>query len=323
MKKFYILATLFITSFGGLRAQDQITNGFETFNLNPDSFDNGSAGLGDFYEFETVFDNNYDTTFFSWSGFAISNMTDILTPGWGNQYSAYTGGGYNSTNYAVYYPYLGESIHFNSWVSAPQSMRITNTTYAALSMRDGDGYGKKFGDSLNADGVLDGTNGEDYLKVWIIGTVDGINTTDSVEFYLADYRFADDSLDYIVDTWVEVDLTPLMDAQHIHFRFESSDTNEYGIRTPTYFAMDDLKYDTYGGLEEMNLELNAYPNPVSNTLNVISDEGLIEISDMSGKVVYSMITSGNCSVDFSAFNYGIYMLKLSNSKGTTVRKLIK
>lgn len=321
MKKIYLSVFLLVSSISLLSAQTLVSD-FETFSLTADSYDNGSFGNPDFLEYDVLYENNYDTTWQSWSGFSISTMTDTLTPGWSNQYSAYTGGGFNSSTYGVYYPFLGEGIQLFAESSEPLSLMITNTTYAALSMRDGDGYGKKFGDTLNADGVVDGTNGGDFFKVWIIGSYSGFKT-DSIEFYLADYRFAEDSLDYIIDEWVELDLTPIGFVDRIDFRFESSDTNEYGIRTPMYFAMDDFTYNAYAGLKETDLNLSVFPNPMSDILYVSGDHGTIEISDMSGNILRSMTVNESQSIDVSDFPYGIYLMKLSNSKGSAVRKLVK
>ena len=64
-----------------------------------------------------------------------------------------------------------------------ESLMVTNTTYAALSMRDGDSFAKKFGGPSGND--------PDYFRLTITGKDSGGSTIGSVEFYLADYRFAD------------------------------------------------------------------------------------------------------------------------------------
>ena len=73
-----------------------------------------------------------------------ANVTDVTTQGFGNQYSAYnlpSGGGDNSPNYAVGYVDSFDAVTPTITLPAgtkPQSARITNTTYAALIMLDGD-----------------------------------------------------------------------------------------------------------------------------------------------------------------------------------------
>ncbi len=109
---------------------------------------------------------------------------------------------------------------------------ITNTTYAALSMRNGDQFAKKFG---GADG-----NDADFFKLIISGYSGGIATGNEVEFFLADYRFGDNSQDYILDDWTFVDFSALGTADEVRFDFASSDTGMFGINTPKYFALDNL-----------------------------------------------------------------------------------
>src|SRR5262249_54870122 len=75
---------------------------FEDLKLAPESFYNGSDLAGGFVSEGAFFNNNYNPTFGSWSGWSYSNITDVTTPGFMNQYSAYNlpdGGGDASLNY--------------------------------------------------------------------------------------------------------------------------------------------------------------------------------------------------------------------------------
>ncbi len=105
MKKIYVLATALLL---GASTQAQQTIDFESFTLAADTFDNGSAGNGDFLlgtdqiRFSNVFTPNAWGG--SWTGHSISNMTDATTAGFGNQYSAFTGSGHNgSSDYTAGY----------------------------------------------------------------------------------------------------------------------------------------------------------------------------------------------------------------------------
>lgn len=172
----------------------------------------------------------------SWTGFAVSNCTDTTTAGYDNQYSAYAGGGAGgSANYAVgYYSTYDYAAYvtFSSLTNmVGQAAAFTNTTYTALSMRDGDGVAKKFG------GVTG--NDSDWLKLTITGYAKSA-PTGSVDFYLADYRFANNTQDYIVNNWCQVDFTPLGSVDTIKFTMSSSDNGTYGMNTPSYFAMDNF-----------------------------------------------------------------------------------
>ena len=109
---------------------------------------------------------------------------------------------------------------------------FTNTTWAALSMLNGDGFAKQFG----------GASGDD--PDWLLLSISGYDAasafTGSVDVYLADYRFADNALDYVLDSWLWVDLTELGAVRSLDFVLSGSDMGTFGLNTPAYFAMDDL-----------------------------------------------------------------------------------
>lgn len=228
---------------------------FETVSLPPAGFWNGSDLSGtpvvsgapgnevttyvqDYPIGDVGFRNNYTSTYGSWSGFAISNHKDTITPGWGNQYSAYTGGGAGgSASYAVGYYVTYESstnIAFSGLINlAGLGASFTNTTWTALDMLNGGDFGsKKFG------GVSG--NDADWLRLSIAGYAAGIPTGNAVDFYLADFRFADNSLDYIVNDWRFLDFTPLGTVDELRVSMTSSDTGAFGMNTPSYFAMDNF-----------------------------------------------------------------------------------
>jgi hypothetical protein len=209
----------------------------EDLSLPAESYYNGSDEAGGFISRGAFFNNVYDQTFGVWTGWAYSNVTDVHTPGFGNQYSAYrlpTGGGDNSANYAVAFNFdVGDAVVQLPRNRKPRSVRITNTTYTALSMRDGDAFAKKFGGPSGND--------PDFFLLTIYGLDRHGAVTGSVELYLADYRFAENSQDYIIDTWTSVNLTPLGDAFKLVFQLTSSDVDPvFGMNTPAYFALDNL-----------------------------------------------------------------------------------
>lgn len=167
-----------------------------------------------------------------WGGFSYSNDTDTTTPGFTNQYAAYTGTDYSGTgNYAI--ASGGGSTFVLPAGMTVQSIRVTNTTYAVLSMLSGDQFAKAFG----------GVSGDDpdFFDVIFTGKDDLDQETGSVTFRLADYTFADNNQDYIVDTWERIDLTALGSATSVALTWESSDVNSGGfINTPLYIAADNL-----------------------------------------------------------------------------------
>ena len=246
MRQFGFLLTLIVLlTMAPLASADMAT--FDDLILAPNNYW-GGAGSG-----ETGFTNGdayfpHNDSSYAWDGFVYSNINNTTTAGYTNQFAAYSGTDVSGTgNYAVSYVLLDwnsgtydpvpQTVSFgavtgNDYNTTISGAYFTNTTYAALSMLNGDGFAKKFGGETGDD--------EDYFKLIIKGIDEGGDYTGTVDFYLADFRFADNSLDYIVDEWTWVDLTGLGNVVGLEFSLESSDSGDYGMNTPAYFAMDNL-----------------------------------------------------------------------------------
>lgn len=323
MKKIYtMVAAALICS--NLSAQSNGVAAFENFGLTTESYNNGSAGDGNFEDFLS-FTNVYEPTWGSWSGFSISNITDNVSAGWGNQYSAFPGSGDNSSSYAIYYPDGSISMNILDVSGSIDSLMISNSSYAAISMRDGDAFGKQFGSIYAADGsTLDGTNGEDFLKVWVIGTSFGGSFKDSIEVFLADYRFSDNNQDYILDTWLKVDLTGFgFQVQTVTFKMESSDNGAWGMNTPSYFAIDNVYYNYTVGINETTLDISVCPNPVIDNLIVKGESGKLKLTDINGNLILSQDHHSVSILPMSSLASGVYFLELVNANGRAVQKIIK
>ncbi|MEM9175040.1 MAG: DUF4465 domain-containing protein [Myxococcota bacterium] len=165
-------------------------------------------------------------------GFSASTTSDTTTPGFTNQYSNITGEGAGGSDaFGIASAFSPVELAFPS-TQTVLSAEFVNTTYATLSMLNGDSFAKQFGGPTGDD--------EDFFLLTIEG-LDGIGgTTGSLDFYLADYRFADNSLDYIVTDWTTVDLTVLGAVNGLRFSLTGSDVGAFGLNTPAYFAIDDL-----------------------------------------------------------------------------------
>jgi hypothetical protein len=226
-----------VITFDDLPLGNPGVDGSEAYGDPPEYYFNGS-GKADptapIQSGEAALANNYNSQWGSWSGWAYSNTTDTTTPGFQNQYSNITGSGRNSEAFGIFYPNSGggNAIDFASALdlSDHRGMYITNTTYAYSSMRDGDQFAKAFG---GPDG-----NDPDYLLVRATGLLAG-EVTGTSEFYLGDYRFDKNELDYLVDSWEFWNLQSLGTIDGIRFTFEGSDTGQF-LNTPSYFAMDDF-----------------------------------------------------------------------------------
>jgi len=278
---------------------------FDALVLDSDSYWNGSDLSGAYVEEGFSFGNSFDTAWYSWSGFAVSNITDNVTEGWGNQYGVSAGTAYSGANFAVATNYA--TIYSEAKVI--DGFYITNSTYAALSMLNGDDFAKKFGGETGDDA--------DWFKLTVIGTLDSA-LTDTVDFYLADYRFEDNTEDYIVTDWTWLDLNSLGNITELTFVLSSSDMGEWGVNTPAYFCMDDLTVNTVGVEELASETLTVYPNPVQDQIRVNMD-GALAIYDLSGKMVKSELVEAGNAVSVKELTSGIYFVKV----GSSVQKIVK
>jgi hypothetical protein len=232
MKVNFILSFMLVLVVSGVSIAAIAT--FDDLTLPPESYWNGADGSGGFCSGGVSFKNNYNPEWASWDGFAYSNITNTAVEGLDGQYNAIAGSGQaDSSNYGV---------AFVGWTEPPtiilnmaqtlQGLYVTNNNYAYYSMLNGDMFAKKFGGSSGNDA--------DWFLLTITGKDAGGNVTGSLDFYLADYRFADNSRDYIVSTWEYVDLASLGAVKNLEFSLNSSDVSTWGMNTPAYFALDTI-----------------------------------------------------------------------------------
>ncbi len=259
MKKFNILLC---AAFFASQIFAQTISDFENLPLAPDSFWNGSDLSGGFSSGLGDFANSYSTNFMSWSGFAYSNKTDDTTAGYLNQYSAITAGGYNgSATYAVGNGYGDMRVRLagNAAGRAVKGFYVTNATYTYLSLKNGDSFAKKFGGVSGTD--------PDWFRLTVKGWSNGTVKPETIDVYLADFRFADNTKDYILKDWHWVDLQTLGNVDSIFFQLESTDTaGGFGMNTPAYFALDNfitleqVPFQTIAGFENLTLAADTFWN---------------------------------------------------------------
>jgi hypothetical protein len=286
---------------------------------------NYSAALSDvgFNDGNAHFPCVYDTLYGGyWSyGFSYSNMTDSVTSGFGNQYSARTAKGYaGSNNYVVSY-YQDNILNLTgAAVGHPVSgFYITNSTFAYNCMRDGDFFSRKF------------HNG-DWFKLTVKGYSAGLLKPDSVTFYLANYLFPDTSMNYILKSWQWVNLMPLGNVDSLQFALRSTDNGIYGMNTPAYFCMDN--FTTADAPSTLNAPVlhaasiaKVYPNPAAGMLFVdINDNTINKLSllDMTGRIVSEYnVTTTKMQLDIASLPTGAYILQLHGAGGIANVRVVK
>ncbi len=206
---------------------------FEEIALNENGYYNGSDGSGGFTSGNAKFITNFNTEWNSWSGFAVTNHTDTITPDYGNQYSSIVGSGAGaSQKYAVLYSFTADTIEFVIPAKIT-NIAITNSTYAYYTLKNGNAIAKKFGGETGND--------PDYFHLYI-SVVDDKGTELAFEdpIPLADYTYSDNTQDYIVKEWIYYNLSAAGTIKYLIFRFDSSDKSAWGINTPTYVCIDNL-----------------------------------------------------------------------------------
>lgn len=315
MRTTFTLLTLLYS----LAMQAQITSTFEDLQIPLDTFYDGSDFSGGFQSGDAFYPNFFDPNYSFWlGGWAYSTMRDSSTSGPANLFSAKAAGGYQSDTYAI-----GQNFAILRYASqqALGLVYVTNTTYAYNSMRDGDLFAEPFG----------GDSGEDpdffYLKIQPFRN--GNLQTDSVIFYLADYRFQDNSQDYLIRDWQAVDLSPLGPVDSLLFTLQSSDVGPYGINTPAFFCIDNFNEAVTGSIQTQRAALPIHfgPNPATDQLNLweLPEEGYLKIANSHGNWMLQQALPGKTSVtlDLKGWPSGLYWIQVHSRDGQTIRAFVK
>ncbi len=310
---------------GSLTASAQTVADFEslplsssdTFYVNYDT-PGGDVGFQDgLAYFPCVYDTGWGMTFWS-KGFAYSNMTDTVTPGYMNMYAARPGKGANNSDVYVVAWDTANIIHLRGAAQGKpvRGMYVTNSNYAYKSMKEGDPF---------APDIFDGAENE-WMKMTVFGYFEGSLTADSVEFYLADFRSSDPAEHKLVDSWEWLDLSVLGAVDSVLVRVACSDPDK-----PIYFCLDDFTTDEdYTGSKSVASaianDIRIYPNPVQDRLFVQtgSSEGRLILTDIAGRVVGNFTISDNITkIETSGLLPGIYQLVLVQQNRKSVIRFQK
>ncbi len=223
-----------------VKAEDAATATFENLYLDSESHwagpdtkgtlvpgDWGDEMKGSFVSGSFSFSNDYNMAYGSWGGFAYSNSTATDFTIMDDQYNSAVGKGYgDSENFAVAFSNGKITVLNNEEGDSIRGLYVTNAAYALNTIKNGDSYAKKFEQG-------------DWMNVTFTGEkADG--TTSTVTYYLADFRPENEVDRYYLDTWQWVDLRPLGAVKSLSFSIDGSDKNEYGLKTPAYFCLDNF-----------------------------------------------------------------------------------
>lgn len=198
----------------------QTTVSFDGLGLEPGQYADDASFSANAATFRNV-DFGY-----SWAGFAFSAVSNVTDGSWMNQYAAAQG---FPRAYAVGYQddYNGVAPEIAFGVpAAPRSVLLNNTTWAALSMRDGCSPARAFAE------------GDTFILTLTAYDVEGTALA-ATNHYLADFR----GTNFIQTNWFELDLS-WMPPRVVSLvgTLETTDVGDWGANTPTYFALADFTY---------------------------------------------------------------------------------
>lgn len=317
-----------------IHAKAQATITFDTFTLSPNSYYQNNNG-DDFSEGGATFQYGWATSWNGWeSGSAYTNLNDTVNGTYTNLYGCIPGVAFGGNNYATVQ--TGAVISFSNSTTAVNGFYITNTTYAWKEIKNG-GFGRKFGDTTGTKSGTSIPQGHypDWFKVLVKGYRGGNMLTDSIEFYLADYRTSGTSNDYVVKNWQFVNCAPLGQVDSITFVMKSSDNNAFGMKTPAFFSIDNFITQTTVGIEELSTVSNItlFPNPTSQHLFLnfeshTSNDLSIHLFDITGKRllyqnIQSNIGSNQLNLNVEHLESGIYFIEMADGISAKKIKFIK
>lgn len=150
-----------------------------------------------------------------------------------------------------------------------------------------------------------------------VRVVSTVNYIDSVYFELVPGVGAWNELPTPIDVeytwWTNNNKTPVLKV-----------ITQEGV--PTTIDYRDHVVTDFTSIENtQELSFNVYPNPAKDVVvvtGVNTGNSIIEVLDITGKVIYSLVGESNPSIDVSSWKTGIYLIKVINNSKVSTKKLI-
>ena len=243
----------------------------------------------------------WDTTYKYWSGnWAISRVHyNKVEPSDMNKhlYGAITNLGVDNSevfavgqNNAAIYSVHPQTIGLYSFY-------VTNSTYTYNSMKFGDAFAKKF-KAADKDSLI-----------LVVNVYSKGEKKHQKRVTLADFRFLDTTKNFLLDTWQKVTLT--VEGDSVVFEMQSSDNGSWGMNTPAFFVVDKLTIMKLASVNRLKMnQLSVYPNPVSQSLNIVSKSEIkmIEIFNFEGQqMLKQLMNPDSRKLDVTNLNSGFYI----------------
>lgn len=317
-----------------------ITEGFETMPMDSGTVSNGSRGERDILlhpkgPFVSHMPVLWDTSFGGYwaAGWAVSRKLDgsggasdfakhlyCAKPGQGSEKNM--AGKYDGKAFAI-----GMNGSFFVSEAGPGSgilgFKIANTTFAYNSMKSGDAFAKKFG----------GASGNDADSfVLKISAFHKGQFLFSKRVILADFRFANNAKDYILDSWAIVDLSmPQKEVgprDSFVFELMSSDNGQFGMNTPGFFAIDEVIAARWLGVNAVNrITAKVYPNPAYDVVSIETKGAILDLQvhNVMGALVYQTKNCGGMihQINIKSWTEGVYTISASTVSGAESSVIVK
>ncbi len=310
MRKFLLLSLALVMAAFAM-AQEPAT--FEDLPLGSGGIWQPPVGENEMSSGGWLFTNS--TQYGYWGGFTASNRTDLSQTGLDAQYTAAAGCGYDgSAQYAVAFT-MG--VQTDVYAADGQSHTVTgcyvtNNLWTYQDILQG-GYGElPYGGTTGND--------PDWFKVTATGKNASGQTVGTLDFYLADYRFANNEEDYVLNTWEWFDLSPLGNVATISFSLSSSRGSGYNMITPAYFCMDN--FNGGGAAPDLppyvvnpvsDVVFNEYPQTQQVNLNGVATDP----DDPDENITYSIVSNSNPSALTATMSGKILIMTRQNANQAT------
>ena len=310
MRKFLLLSLALVMAAFAM-AQEPAT--FEDVPLCSDGIWQPPVGDNEMPSGGWLFTNS--TQYGYWGGFTASNRTDLSQTGLNAQYTAASGCGYDgSTQYAVAYTMGVQTDVYaaDGQLHTVTGCYVTNNLWTYQDILQG-GYGElPYGGTTGND--------PDWFKVTATGKNASGQTVGELDFYLADYRFANNEEDYVLNTWEWFDLSPLGDVATISFSLSSSRGSGYNMITPAYFCMDN--FNGGGAAPDLppyivnpvqDVVFNEYPQTQQVNLNGVATDP----DDPDENIAYSIVSNSNPSALTATMSGRVLVMTRQNANQAT------
>lgn len=275
-----------------------------------DPFNSSDTYVDSFYSGSFRFPNYPWMEYESWSGYGFANETSTEFRDWNDQFRNPVGSGAeNTAGYGVAYM-MGSDMTVSLMADpagnglAVPGMYVVNSAWALNSIRNGDGFCRKF----------DAEHG-DYFIVSVEGLdIDG-NATGKVDITMADFRpeaqvEGASSEGNIIDRWTWVDLSPLGNIFGLRLGYTSSQQQQ----VPAYVCIDQIGAKGANvGVAQVNASSTARLafRDGSLILSAPESESTLAVYSPDGLERFVSRQSGDAVISLDALPAGVYIARLS------------